>query len=84
MKVSELLEDLQKLDPDDEVCALVFAKDAYQFDEEDGLILTDEGWHNVVEEFQSMALKDIFSWMSDAVLDHADGIDDEDDEEDDE
>lgn len=71
MKVSKLIEALNRMNPDDEVCAIILTKDLYDFDESDGLVLTDEGWSNLVDEFDELELIDLYQWMDSAAIDHS-------------
>ncbi len=52
MKARELVDQLQKYDPDEEVIALVWFKDTFDFDNNDDLTLTDEAWLKVVKEME--------------------------------
>ena len=71
MKVSKLIEALSRMNPDDEVCAIVLTKDLYDFDTSEGRVLTDEGWSNLVDEFDELELADLYQWMDDAAIDHS-------------
>ena len=52
MKARELVDQLQKYDPDEEVIALVWFKDTFDFDNNEDLTLTDEAWLKVVKEME--------------------------------
>jgi hypothetical protein len=51
MKARELVDQLQKYSPDEEVIALVWYKDSFGLDEDNESTLTDEAWKKVVDEF---------------------------------
>lgn len=73
MKVSKVIEALQKLSPDDEILVLWWEKPFFEFAEEDELVLTDEAWSEISKEFDAWgnAGRDIDEWLTDAVLEHA-------------
>ena len=68
MKVSELVEQLSKLEPDSEVCALIYTKELFDFPDEDVLKLTDKGWARVVEGFEEETFDDIWISIYDACI----------------
>ena len=76
MKARELVDQLQKYDPDEEVIALVWFKDTFDFDSNEDLILTDEAWLKVVKEMEESGGIDageqqISEHISDAVVEHS-------------
>lgn len=75
MKVKELLENLSKLDPEDDVCALVFYKAMFDFAPDDEMTLTKEGWENLCQDFDATPFSDIFSSLMDGVLEYAEPVD---------
>jgi hypothetical protein len=79
MKARELVDQLQKYDPDEEVIALVWYKDSFNFDEEEDKKLTDEGWKKVVDEFMDNGGLDghdsaISTEISDSVSEHLEEV----------
>lgn len=75
MKVRTLIEALQKMDPEDHICALVYDKMMFDFDGDDEMVLTNDGWEKVCNEFDELPFSDIWESIHDAVLDHADETD---------
>jgi hypothetical protein len=76
MKARELVDQLQKYDPDEEVIALVWFKDTFDFDNNDDLTLTDEAWLKVVKEMEEQGGIDsgdqqISEQISEAVIEHS-------------
>ena len=76
MKARELVDQLQKYDPDEEVIALVWFKDTFDFDNNDDLTLTDEAWLKVVKEMEEQGGIDsgdqqISEQISEAVTEHS-------------
>lgn len=73
MKVSELLTQLQALDPSDDICVLYWEKSSFEFPEDYEIVITAEGWKEVCEEFDEWdnADENITTWISDAVIDKA-------------
>jgi hypothetical protein len=76
MKARELVDQLQKYDPDEEVIALVWFKDTFDFDSNEDLTLTDEAWLKVVKEMEESGGIDageqqISEHISDAVVEHS-------------
>jgi hypothetical protein len=72
MKVSEVIKDLStKFDPDEHVCVLVYDKSMFDYDEDDEIVLTDEGWLQVVNDFENTEFNDIWESIGMAVVDYA-------------
>jgi predicted ATP-dependent Lon-type protease len=76
MKARELVDQLQKYDPDEEVIALVWFKDTFDFDNNDDLTLTDEAWLKVVKEMEESGGIDsgeqqISEHISESVVEHS-------------
>ena len=76
MKARELVDQLQKYDPDEEVIALVWFKDTFDFDNNDDLTLTDEAWLKVVKEMEESGGIDageqqISEHISESVIEHS-------------
>ena len=76
MKARELVDQLQKYDPDEEVIALVWFKDTFDFDSNEDLTLTDEAWLKVVKEMEESVGIDageqqISEHISESVVEHS-------------
>lgn len=71
MKVKELIDQLNQLNPDDSVCALVYTKSEFDFDDDDELVLTDEAWNKLCDEFDQVHFREIFQSLADGALDYA-------------
>ena len=76
MKARELVDQLQKYDPDEEVIALVWFKDTFDFDSNEDLTLTDEAWLKVVKEMEESGGIDageqqISEHISESVVEHS-------------
>lgn len=76
MKISQIIERFQEdLDNfgDAEVIVIWWEKRNFDYADDDELILTDEAWRKVSDEFDSWdnAGTDITEWISDAVSEHA-------------
>lgn len=71
MRVKELLENLNKLNPEDNICALVYIKSEFDFASDDELTLTEEAWERICNEFDATPFSDIFSSIMDDVIDYA-------------
>lgn len=71
MKVHELVKKLQALDPDEHICALYWAKESFDFHEDDNLHLSDKRWEQVCEEFDLAEFITVGEWIADAVLEYA-------------
>lgn len=74
MKVSELINTLlENNKPDDEIIVLWWEKRNFDYEEYDELVLTDEAWRKVSEEFDTWdnAGQEVGEWIADAVSDHA-------------
>lgn len=70
MKVSELKELISGWDDSDELCVLIWDKSLFDFDED--LVLTDEGWSNVVKAFEENDVASgIHQSLYDAAMDEA-------------
>lgn len=74
MKVSELINTLLEHNkPDDEIIVLWWEKRNFDYEEYDELVLTDEAWRKVSEEFDTWdnAGESVGEWIADAVSEHA-------------
>lgn len=71
MKVKELLDNLNKLDPDEHICALVFYKSQFDYAPDDEVTLTDDAWEKLCNEFDATPFSDIFSLIMDGVIEYA-------------
>ena len=52
MKARDLVNQLQQHDPDEEVIALVWYKDSFDYSDDDEVILTNEAWKKIVAEME--------------------------------
>lgn len=71
MKVSALLAQLNELDKDSDICVLYWTKDAFEYDEDDELTITDSGWAQVVKEFNEMEFFLVGEWIADTVHEYS-------------
>lgn len=74
MKVSQLINTLlEQNKPDDEIIVLWWEKRNFDYSENDELVLTDDAWRKVSDEFDTWdnAGQDIGEWIADAVVEHA-------------
>jgi len=74
MKVSQLIKILQENNkPDDEIIVLWWEKQNFDYTDDDELVLTDEAWRKVSEEFDTWdnAGESVGEWIADAVSEHA-------------
>lgn len=71
MKVKDLLNYLSKMDPEDNICALVYDKTQFDFPDDDDLTLTNEGWEKLCNDFDENGFDDIWQWLSDGAIDYA-------------
>lgn len=53
MKVKELLAQLNQLDPEENVCALIITKEEFDYSEEDEVMLTNEAWDEIVSSYET-------------------------------
>jgi len=68
VKVKQLKELLSNFQDDDDICALVWDKTCYDYDEGDEFVLTHEAWAEICSEFDEMEFVDIADWIADAVV----------------
>lgn len=71
MKVRTLIEALQKMNPEEEICVLLYSKDQFDYDPDDEVELTTEGWDKICHEFDEMPFNDIWESIADAVCGEA-------------
>ena len=74
MKVSRLIQVLQETaSPDDELCVLWWEKRHFDYTDDDELILTDDNWRKVCDEFDQWddAGLSTGEWIADAVSEYA-------------
>ena len=73
MKVSELAKILSYKNPEEEICALIWTKEHFDFQEDDDLYLSDESWSKVVKQFEQTPsiISSIDEWLSDSALDYS-------------
>ena len=70
MKVSELIRQLNQLNPNDDICALYWEKPSYDYDDDDENVLTTEAWAEICHEFDEWddAGVELSEWIADAVI----------------
>lgn len=74
MKVSRLIEVLQEQNkPDDEILVVWWEKHNFDYSDDDELVLTDEAWLEISDEFDQWgdAGYQIGEWIADAVSEKA-------------
>lgn len=71
MQIKTLIEALQKMDPEEEVCALVYDKSMFDYDVDDEVELTTEAWNKICQDFDEVPFNDIWESISLAVSDEA-------------
>lgn len=71
MKVNTLMDFLSKMNPEDDICALVYDKSWFEFEEDGALVLTKEAWEKTVNEFDEMPFRDVYQFIFDSALDNA-------------
>lgn len=72
MQVKTLIKALQEMDPEAHICALVYDKSQFDFPEDDEMVLTEEGWQKLCQEFdESVSDDDIFQSLLMGALDYA-------------
>jgi hypothetical protein len=73
MKVSELKEIINTLGikDDDEVCVILYHKSAFNYGEDDDLVLTDSAWGEVVKSFEEQPFYDLYESVSMACAEFA-------------
>lgn len=69
MKVQTLVEALQKMNPEEEICALLYTKSMFDYDPEDEVELTTEAWEKICHDFDEAPFADIWESISMAVTD---------------
>jgi len=69
MKAQHLMEFLSRLDPQEEICALVYTRDMFAPSQEDGLVLEQQDWDEVVAAFDETAFADIYESIAMACTD---------------
>ena len=70
MKVSALLKQLNDLNPDDDICALYWIKESYDYSDVEEEEITQEAWAQICKEFDEWddAGRDVSEWIADAVI----------------
>lgn len=69
MKVQTLIEALQKMNPEEEICVLLYSKDMFDYDPEDEVELTTEAWNKICQDFDEVPFRDIWESLASAVSD---------------
>lgn len=72
MKVRELIKILLEKNLDDDVCSLIWFKSDFDYAEDDEVILTDEAWSKIVNEFDRWPESSLMAhqWIADAVIEY--------------
>lgn len=71
MQVKTLIEALQKMDPESHICALIYDKKMFDYDEDDDVMLTDAAWEKLCGEFDEQPFSDIWESIADGVSEYA-------------
>jgi hypothetical protein len=73
MKVNELMKLLSDRNPEEEICALIWTKEHFDFQEDDDLYLPSESWIQTVKDFEGSTsiFSSIDEWLSDTVIDYS-------------
>lgn len=71
MQVKTLIEALQKMNQEEEICALLYTKDMFDYSPEDEVELTTEVWNSICQSFDESPFSDIFESISMAVSEEA-------------
>lgn len=71
MQVKTLIEALQKMNPEEEICALLYTKQMFDYDPDDEVELTTEAWNKICQDFDEVPFKDIWESIAMAVSDEA-------------
>jgi len=71
MKVSTLLEKLNQLSPDENVCAILLDKSMYEYQEDEDLVLTEEAWEKVCNDFDEAPFANLFEFVHESVMDYS-------------
>lgn len=71
MKVRTLMEALQKMNPEDEICVLLYTKEMFDYAPEDEVELTTEAWDKICQDFDEVPFRDIWESIAAAVCDEA-------------
>lgn len=70
MKVSELKEILNQMKDDDEIFALIFDKESFDFDPDDEMWLPPEKWAMLVAELEAIPFESLRADVFDAVYEY--------------
>jgi len=71
MKIRDIIQWLSELDQNADVCALVYTKQEFDYDDDDDVVLTDEAWAEICQGFDDQPFGDIVNSISMAVSDLA-------------
>lgn len=71
MQIKTLIEALQKMNPEDEICVLLYSKDMFDYDADDEVELTTEAWNKICQDFDEVPFNDIWESLASAVSDEA-------------
>ena len=59
------------MDPESHICALLYDKSLFDYDEDDEVMLTDAAWNKLCDEFDENPFNDIWEFISDSVCDYS-------------
>lgn len=71
MKVSELRSVLDNMSDDEDIFALLYTKEIFDFSEDDDMTLTVDGWAKLVAELDELPFNELWEDIYDGVLDVA-------------
>lgn len=59
------------MNPDEDICALVYNKSQFDFPDDDDYYLTDEGWETLCTEFDEQPWRMLWEFLFFGVLEYA-------------
>lgn len=71
MQIKTLIEALNKMDPEEEICVLLYSKDMFDYGADDEVELTTEAWNKICQDFDEVPFQDIWESISMAVSEEA-------------
>jgi|Laugrefa1bdmlbdn_1035148.scaffolds.fasta_scaffold85497_1 hypothetical protein len=71
MQVQTLIKALQKLNPAEEICAVVYTKSDFDYSADDEVELTQEAWEKICQAFDEHPENDLWESISLAVSEEA-------------
>lgn len=75
MKVKDLIKHLSEMDPEDDICALVYDKRQFDFSDDDDMVLTKEGWEKLCNDFDKQHFDDIWQSLHEGAIYYAEKLD---------